>query len=322
MNRFSAESKPSLSVVLCSHNPRADYLSRTLDALRRQSLPCAAWELLLIDNASDAPLAGRFDLSWHPHGRVVREETLGLTPARLRGFRESHGDLIVMVDDDNLLAPDYLEVALKLAAACPFLGVFGGSLDPEFEQPPPEWTRPYWGCIAIRPVQRSVWSNDIDHWESTPSGAGMCVRRDVAERYARDMEMNPLRKALDRTGQSLVSGGDLDLAWTACAMGAGMGQFGELKLKHLIPPERLTEEYLCRMHEGKGYTGVILGNLWGRRDPEAVYEGFWNLLRMGWRRFRADWKGRRFLAAKRNGEARARQQLRQISSVPAQPKND
>ena len=308
-----------ISVIVPCHNPRRDYFGRVLEALRRQTLTTQDWELVVVDNASTAPLAGEVDLSWHPQGRVVREETLGLTPARLRGFRESRGELIVMVDDDNLLAADYLEVALKLAAAAPFLGVFGGSLEPEFDRPPPAWTRTYWACLAIRPVQRSVWSNDIDHWESTPSGAGMCVRRGVAERYARDMETNPRRKALDRTGQSLVSGGDLDLAWTACAMGFGMGQFKELKLTHLIPPERLTEEYLCRMHEGKGYTGVILGSLWGRRDPEAVYEGFWNLLRMGWRRFRSDWKGRRFLAAKRKGVAKAQQQLRTVSAGKVPP---
>lgn len=301
-----------ISVIVPCHNSRRDFLGRALEGLRRQTLPTKDWELVVVDNASTVPLAGAVDLAWHPHGRVVREETLGLTPARLRGFRETGGEWIVMVDDDNVLAPDYLETALKLAEACPFLGAFGGSLEPEFAQPPPAWTRPYWGCIAIRPVRRSVWSNDIDHWESTPSGAGMCVRRAVTERYARDLAANPLRNALDRTGQSLVSGGDLDLAWTACAMGLGMGLFKELSLTHLIPPERLTEDYLCRMHEGKGYTGVVLARLWGRQDPEAKYEGFWNLLRMGLRRFLGDWKGRRFLAAKRRGAAKAQRQLREL----------
>ena len=42
-------------------------------------------------------------------------ERLGLTPARLRGIRESRGELLVFVDDDNVLERDYLEVALALA---------------------------------------------------------------------------------------------------------------------------------------------------------------------------------------------------------------
>src|SRR5437588_267862 len=73
-----------VSVVICSHTPRPAYLERVMAALRLQSLPTSAWELLLIDNASPDPLAARVDLSWHPQGRHVREEKLGLTPARLR----------------------------------------------------------------------------------------------------------------------------------------------------------------------------------------------------------------------------------------------
>ena len=66
-----------------------------------------------MDNRSDEPLADRIDLSWHPDAHIVREDTLGLTPARLRGIRESKGDLLVFVDDDNVLDVDFLEVALR-----------------------------------------------------------------------------------------------------------------------------------------------------------------------------------------------------------------
>ena len=97
-----------ISVIICTRNPREDYLRRTLDALKAQSLPKDQWELLVVDNASDAPLAGRFDLSWHPNARHVREEKVGLTHARLHGIAASQADLLVFVDDDNVLRPDYL----------------------------------------------------------------------------------------------------------------------------------------------------------------------------------------------------------------------
>ena len=47
----------NLSVVICTHNQRKDYLQRTLEALKAQTLPPAQWELLLIDNASDEKLS-------------------------------------------------------------------------------------------------------------------------------------------------------------------------------------------------------------------------------------------------------------------------
>ena len=72
----------SVSVILCTHNPRPDYLDRVLASLRGQTLPAEQWEFLLVDNASKQPLAETWDISWHSCGRHVREEELGLTGAR------------------------------------------------------------------------------------------------------------------------------------------------------------------------------------------------------------------------------------------------
>lgn len=309
MNKSTLAVDVKISVIVPCHNPRLDYFGRVLEALKAQSLSLEAWELVVIDNASDPPLVDWADVSWHPHGRIVREETLGLTPARLRGFAESSGNLILMADDDNVLAPDYIEQSCRIADKLPQLGAFGGSIEPDFDEPPAAWTKPYWQHIAIRPVSRSVWSNDINHWESTPSGAGMCVRRTVALHYRDALRHNPMRRALDRTGSSLVSGGDTDIAWTACSMGMGMGCFTELRLTHLIPPQRLSQDYLVRMFEGKGYSGTILNALWKRADPEAPYEGYLNLLKAGFSRLWTNWKARRFQSARRRGMAKARCKL-------------
>ena len=142
-----------ISVIICSLNPRSDYFGRVLESLRAQTLDTDQWELLLVDNASDRPLADSWDLSWHPHHLKVREEEQGLTPARLRGIKESEGQLIVFVDDD-VLASNYLERALEVERAYPFVGVFGaGVLTPEFEVEPRPHVGPsvhYWACERCR----------------------------------------------------------------------------------------------------------------------------------------------------------------------------
>ena len=142
----------NVDVIICTHNARADYFDRCLAGLRAQTLTFDGWNLLIVDNLSDQPVAGAVDLSWHPRAQVARETTLGLTPARLRGIRESRADLLVLVDDDNVLAPDYLQRAVAIADARPFLGAWSGQCLPEFEVPPPEWTRPYWGTLCIRRI--------------------------------------------------------------------------------------------------------------------------------------------------------------------------
>src|ERR1035437_9739406 len=75
--------------------------------------------------------------------RPAPTECPPITHARLRGIKESKGDLLVFVDDDNILAADYLEQSLKIADEFPKLGALGGSIKGEFEIPHPEGRKPY-----------------------------------------------------------------------------------------------------------------------------------------------------------------------------------
>lgn len=307
MNRSDASpALPAMSVLLCTHNPRRDYWSRVMDGLREQTLSPSEWELLVVDNASEEPLDGRVDLDWHPRARVIREERVGLTPARLRGVRESTGQGLVFVDDDNVLRRDYLDVARELFRAKPFLGTFGGSIEPEFETPPPAGSEAHWELIAIRPCRRSTWSNDREHWAACPCGAGLCVRRDVALHYAERAASDALRAGLDRQGASLVSGGDIDLVFTGLSMGYGMGRFAELSLTHLIPARRLEPDYLLRMYEAQGFSGVLVNALWGREPSDDPSAGVPRLARLGLAALRRETAMRKYRAAQRRGMQRAR----------------
>ncbi len=88
---FNLDRMIAVSAIICTHNPRRDYLKRVLNALQAQTLPKDEWELLIIDNASEQALATDWDLSWHPLPRHIREDELGLTPARLRGIAGGEG---------------------------------------------------------------------------------------------------------------------------------------------------------------------------------------------------------------------------------------
>jgi len=257
----------AVSVIICTHNARPDYFRRCLAALRAQTLPLEQWDLLIVDNCSDQPVAGAIDLSWHPDARVVSEPTLGLTPARLRGIRDARGDLLILVDDDNELASDYLQRAAAIAEEYPYLGAWSGQCIPQFDVPPPPWTRRYWGALCIREFDRDVWSNLPLLPETMPCGAGLCARRQVAMHYLNLHERGLRALTLDRIGGSLVSGGDNDLAACACDVGLGVGLFSGLKLVHLIPAQRLTEEYLCRLIEGIEFSGVIFRAIRGTPMP-------------------------------------------------------
>jgi glycosyltransferase involved in cell wall biosynthesis len=266
---------PQLSVIVCTHNPRTDYLERCLSALRAQTLAPERWELLVIDNVCEPALAGWLDLSWHAGARIIRENTLGLTPARLRGIGEAAADLLVFVDDDNVLAPGYLEVAQRVAAEKPFLGSWSGACEPEFGAPPPPWLRRYWGNMALRQVDHDQWSNLARSPDTLPCGAGLCVRRDVAQHYLMLNQTGQRNFQLDRAGKSLVSGGDQDLAACACDLGYGVGVIAALHLTHLIPAGRLTLDYQARLAEGIYFSAVILAFLRGSERELRDYRVRW-----------------------------------------------
>jgi glycosyltransferase involved in cell wall biosynthesis len=298
-----------ISVVICSHNPRSMYLHRVLDALQAQSLQLIYWELLLIDNTSAERLADNWDISWHTDARHVREDELGLIAARLRGISESRGDFIVFVDDDNVLDPDYLAKALDIARAFPFLGAWGGSVRPEFEVRPEEWTREYWGYLAIRDYARPCWSNNPKDWDCLPCGAGLCVRRKVAEQYRDKVVESPMRRALSRRGTSLSSCEDTDLARCAVYEGLGFGVFPQLSLIHLIPSARLTEEYLVRLVGSMAGSGTILASFWEKNHLPPAPARLWTILRCVWRLARYGRRTARFFWAKQNGIRYALQML-------------
>jgi glycosyltransferase involved in cell wall biosynthesis len=259
-----------ISVIICSHNPKLDYLRRVLEGLRAQTLPRSEWELLLVDNASSQSLAGLCDLSWHPDHACIRENELGLTPARLRGLKETTGPLLVFIDDDNVLAADYLERVLTIERTYPHLGAFGaGVIEPEFEiEPAPELV-PLLGRLALRTSSNRLWTNNPKDSSCIPWGAGLCVTRQTACAYVHLMSVLNISHVLDRHGERLFCGGDDLFSWVSARNGLGFGVFPELRITHLIGAHRLTRPYFLRLVHDHGYSLGILNYLFFGDEPRC-----------------------------------------------------
>ncbi len=316
----------SVSVILCTHNPRPDYFRRVLDALRAQTIPLEQWEFLLIDNASKERLPDIWDISWQPRGRHVREDELGLTAARLRGIKEACGELLVFVDDDNLLAPDFLEQSGAILARYPYLGVFGaGILEPEFEvQPPPE-VLPFMHMLALRSVPSAIWSNNPKDAGCIPWGAGLCVTRRIANKYRQLVTNLNVTTVLDRRGQRLFTGGDDVFSWASVGVGQGFGLFPELRVTHLISAGRLNQRYfrlLINDHTfSNGVLSYLLAGIQQRRIDLVRYvhlllHGIKNgqfSMRCQWAAARGEDYAARFISENR---------LRPIEAAPRTPRDD
>lgn len=267
---------PLISVIIPTHNPHHLRLEKTLHGLRKQSLSLESWQLVVVDNATPNPQQiGNFDFSWHSNRKIIREERLGLTWARIAGIQASRGEYLVFVDDDNVLHPNYLENAIAIFQQHSHLGAIGGKSIPEFEVEPEPWVFQFFTCLALRDLGEEILvstngSETRQHPAFAPIGAGMALRREAAEMYVNRITTNSTSVVLDRTGKSLSSGGDNDIVLTILNAGWEVGYFPLLKLTHLIPAGRLTKDYLARVNRASSHSWVQVLSLHGIRVWQKI----------------------------------------------------
>lgn len=258
-----APPRVSLDVVVCTYD-NAALLDETLGALVRQQFsPELEWRILVVNNnctdQTDEVVERHAERSPVPL-TMVREPEQGLTPARLTGVSRTSGDWIAFVDDDCIVAADWIQRAAEFAVAHPDCGGFGGRVVLDWEAPPREFVTRYGWAFA-----------EQDHGpepKQVPSlaGAGFVFRRAaLAESGWLDRHF-----LADRVGEKLISGGDVEMALRVGAR-SPLWYNPALRLRHRIPAKRTTLRYLIDVTHGLG-SSKLLGDsmLWAGSYPRWV----------------------------------------------------
>ena len=220
-----------LEVVICTYNRSAD-LDRCLGALALQGADFALWRVTVIDNncTDDTPqvVARWAETRLLPGLSRVVETRQGLTPARQRGIGDSRADWVALVDDDCMLAPDWVEEALRFASGNPRAGAFGGRVLPD------------WGRAPPAHLARNGWlfaeQNLGDEVKEVPSlvGAGVVLNRRALERTG--WTAHPI--LADRTAKGHLSGGDVEISVRLRAAGLKLFYVPTMRIAHRIATER------------------------------------------------------------------------------------
>lgn len=242
-------------VAICTRNPRLDVLTEVLDSLRKQTE--TSFKTLLINNGGDElPLLRlkekfAFDLLFE--GRV------GNSWARFTALSISEADLLVFVDDDNILAPNYIEAAAALSIKNPTWGVFGGKQIRHQElrvSKNKEFVLPY---LAIRDLGSTTLTQKAElRWiPIEPVGAGMCITKEVITTFLNSPNLDHYF-LLGRKGKRLLSGEDSFIARQATFTGLDYGYSPSLELIHRIKTDRLSVSYLAKLMFGYGLSDVNL----------------------------------------------------------------
>lgn len=96
-----------VSVLVCCYN-KEEYLNECIESIKRQSK--TAREIILVHDGCDAPAAHIAATT------IILPDNRGVVAARDEAFRYSRGELILFVDGDDILSPDYLEKMWRVIA--------------------------------------------------------------------------------------------------------------------------------------------------------------------------------------------------------------
>jgi len=275
-----------VSVVVCCYNSR-EVISPTIKALSDQHVPPGVgYEVILVDNNCTDDTVSLAKKAWENSAplRIIKESWPGLIYARKTGVLQAHYSILLFVDDDNVLEPDWVEQLMNMYSVWPEVGGIGGYNEPLFtgEAEMPTWFENFSGMYACTPPHEKP---EVSALKQTLYGAGLSLRTHVA-RFVFD---SPLPFFLvGKTRDTLNRGEDSEICLRVGLMGWKLWYEKTLKLKHIILKKRLNWEYVLQARRGGGHADIILkiyrdllaGNLPLEHRQLSVYisslwEEFW-----------------------------------------------
>lgn len=252
---------PGVSVVVCCYNS-ARRLAETLRHLAAQRVPTEFhWEVIIVDNASTDGTGDAARKEWAKYSlpisfRVLREEMPGLSHARARGVAEAQYEYIIFCDDDNWLDESYVATAAELMQRYPEAGAIGGRAFAAFEGRAPEWFERFERHFAVGAQGSSEdVIEDLGNKQRYVFGAAAVLRKEALKRL---QSFGHKLICSDRSGKSLLSGGDNELCYCLLLLGYKILYSGALRFHHFMPAGRLTVPYLLQLNYGAGYSQAML----------------------------------------------------------------
>ena len=232
-----------LSLIVATYN-RSASLIRALESVAQQNAPASEWECVVINNNSTDDTQERFAefAAAHPdlNMRMVTELRQGLSFARNRGIRESEAEYIAIIDDDERISPDFITSYISLFDSTPDAVAAGGPIVAEYPSGRPRWMSHF----TERPVANTMYFGDkVREFPEgrIPGGGNMALRRSAVRRYG------VFDTSLGYVGESLVGGEECDLFERLRIAEAKYYYVPTAVMYHIIPPEKLTANYLSRL---------------------------------------------------------------------------
>lgn len=241
---------PGVSVVLCTYNG-AHKLPKSIEGLAEQRVPGSIpWEIIFVDNNSTDNSETIARLAWdnNPGNQKIpftrlSESRPGKYFALTEALKIAKYRYFIIVDDDNILHPDYVRIAFELIHRQPHIGAIGSKTEALFEQPTP--TIPKW---LTRNAERYAIGEQGTKGDVTIRkhlwGAGMVSRTDL---YLAFYQKYP-SFLVNHSEQNILVAEDTEYCLRLILRGFRLYYYPELVLQHYVPNDRLSIEYWRKLN--------------------------------------------------------------------------
>lgn len=238
-----------ISVIICTYN-RDKYIYNVLKSLALGTLEHSAYEIILVDNNCTDNTRSEVDHFCNVFPQVTLryfvETNQGLSHARNRGIRESKGDILVYVDDDATVNPDYLKTYADWFESHPETDAAGGPIIPHYET----GSEPKWMTYFIKRLLTGyLYFGDKAKpfpGQNYPGGGNAAYRSRVFEK------VGLYNVELGRNGDSLGGGEEKDIFDKMKREGMQFVYLPDAILYHSIPGYKLEADYFNRLTTGIG----------------------------------------------------------------------
>ena len=251
--------KKGITVLICTYNG-AGRLPDTLAHLSRQSLPSDInWEIIVIDNASTDNSADVARNEWAKYNlpnvgfRVSVEANPGKINALEKGTSIASFEYFIICDDDNWLAPDYVQNTYAILEKDAAIGAVGGqSVKMNDTGVFPSWFDEYAEGYAVGKQGDII--GDVTFSRGYVWGAGMGTRTELYKDTFKDFPS----LLTGRNGEKLSAGEDSEYCQRLILRGYKLFYAPALVFHHYIPQQRLETSYRDSLIDGFNECSKIL----------------------------------------------------------------
>lgn len=239
--------EPQISVLICTCNGESN-IAPLLQGLLDQSVPSGVgYEIVVVDNNSrdgTVEVVERFALENPGRINLLKEPQQGKSYALNRGLPNLRGEICCVIDQDELLPPDYLAIVWNTFQQEPSASFIGGRVLPLPQQRLPDWiTTEHRSPLAICDYGKDAFRVDSARFVCLLAGAFRTAAMREAGGYRERLGIRPGR---------LGSVEDFDIYERIIQQGKTGWYTPEILVYHQLGEERFDRNYHRRWHFGHG----------------------------------------------------------------------